>query len=120
VRSARTSSRSSSCVCPVRFRPSELPDCGYFALVLGAVARAEEHHEGASPGLHVVQAARPNPTANPGSPWRRELRAKLASLGKPTSLRTFVIPCPRCSKWHHSPPSREMVPCPCGSNSPAS
>ncbi|MGH7297375.1 MAG: hypothetical protein ACRELB_20735 [Polyangiaceae bacterium] len=99
---------------PRIFDPAELPDCGYFAGLFGAMERAEEWFEGVNSGLVVAQQATLNPLANRAAAWRERLRERLAALPRPTSLRTFVQRCDRCKGWRHAASATdEWSPCPC-------
>ena len=80
------------------YAPADMPLCGYFTTVLGAVPFAAEHMSGAGSALRVRQACLPNPA--PTQQWREQLRQRLAQLPKPTSPTTFILSCPDCGRWN--------------------
>lgn len=100
---------------PRIFEASEQPESGYFLGILGAVEGAEEHLEGASSGLEVLEVAAANPKSAPGAAWRDRLSKRLADLPRPTTLRAFVKRCGKCGTWRQAVMSIEQwSPCPCG------
>lgn len=96
------------------FAPEELPTCGYFAAVLGAVERGEEHFEGAGSGLVVAQRATETEGRAEGVSWRVRLRDRLRAMACPTTLRTFIRRCEKCGAWRHAAIGiPQASPCPC-------
>lgn len=81
------------------FDPAELPSCGYFATVMGAVHFAEEDFAGAGGALIPIAPAQANPRATGSEAWRAALRERLGKLPRPPWPTAFVVACPSCGAW---------------------
>jgi hypothetical protein len=94
------------------FGPAELPGCGYYRAVLGAVPHKTEDMAGAGGLLRVLHDAQRNP-ASPGAPhiWRAKVQNKLAACPRPTWPHVYITSCPRCEKWN--PSGLPLLPCAC-------
>jgi hypothetical protein len=81
------------------YDPADLPDCGYFRCVVGAVAAATEEKAAAEAPLTVIQPCRSRPQ---GSDVRLKgrLRDRLELLPRPRVPQVFVQTCPKCERWY--------------------
>jgi hypothetical protein len=99
--------------------PSDVPECGSFSSVIGAVAHAPEDWAGSGGLLRVHRPALPNPSAaDPNRrQWRATLRDRLVALGQPRWFRTFVVICDGCGAWSMSPAPYAPSTCSCRTSS---
>lgn len=96
---------------PGIYDPSEMPACGYFTAVLGAVSFAVEHHSGTGSGLRIRLAYAPNEVGS-SSAWRTRLRERLGKLARPRTPTAFIATCPRCGEWRwQADPTSSTCPC---------
>lgn len=82
------------------FTPADLPSCGYFRTVLGAVCVDFEDRSGAGGLVKTLSPVSPNPAAATASrEWRDRLRQRLAACGPVPTPRVFITCCARCGRW---------------------
>jgi hypothetical protein len=100
---------------PSVYEPTDLPCCGYFRVLMGAIPDQEEHWGGVWSGPIVLQHATENPsTAHADSTWRMRLRGRLDAMPRPRTFGTYIAECRACGEWRHVPlPEAETNPCGC-------
>lgn len=86
---------------PPVYCPKEMPTCGYFTAVLGAVPFAMEDHSGAGGMLRIHQPCSVNLVPNANG-WRTQLQNRLAQIPRPTSPTVFITNGTNCGKWEFS------------------
>lgn len=82
---------------PLVFNPTEMPECGYFTAMLGAVPNAEEDQSGAGGVPRVLHPCLPNKVLKQG--WRELLQDRLARFPRPKSPWIFIFSCTKCGRW---------------------
>ncbi|MHB8408994.1 MAG: hypothetical protein ACYDHY_13030 [Acidiferrobacterales bacterium] len=85
---------------PPLFGSADLPLCGYYRVIVGAVPHKSENLAGAGGSVQILQAAQPNAARmTSAQTWRNVLRERLARCPRPMWPNAYVNVCPRCGKW---------------------